>query len=64
MDRRSFIGSSIGAGFYAALLSDAKAAGHRQSRVRESNSRLSHYKGDALPTELTRRAPLRSAASV
>ena len=27
MDRRSFIGSSIGTGFYAALLSDAKAAG-------------------------------------
>ena len=29
---------------------------HRQSRVRDSNSRLSHYKGDALPTELTRHA--------
>ena len=27
MDRRSFIGSGIGAGFYATLLSDAKAAG-------------------------------------
>ena len=28
-----------------------------KSRVRESNSRHSLYKSDALPTELTRRAP-------
>src|SRR5689334_24034226 len=27
MDRRSFLGTGLGAGFYAALLADAKAAG-------------------------------------
>jgi hypothetical protein len=38
MDRRSFIGTGIGAGFYAALLSDAKAAGTSRAphlRIRE-----------------------------
>jgi galactonate dehydratase len=38
MDRRSFMGASLGAGFYAALLGDAKAAGTSRApklRIRE-----------------------------
>src|ERR1044072_9081538 len=38
MDRRSFMGAGLGAGFYAALLGDAKAAGTSRApklRIRE-----------------------------
>ncbi len=59
---REDLGQGRGAGPSDAHQEERGGVGHAlnlssraRSRVSESNRRLSHYKGDALPTELTRR---------
>ena len=50
MDRRSFLGSGLGAGFYAALLSDAKAAGtSRAPKLKIREVRAIRLKNDLHP---------------